>query len=133
MDMVLAQPLRRAQNRTCRGLTLGMLGLALLSCESNEGPPSYARATGSKETDLSSNSDSGSAPDSGSDSDAGATEVDPCVTPGHAGCPCETAGATADCGRIDYVSGDYVTCVMGTSRCDGTQWGPCTGNRIVAP
>ncbi len=64
--------------------------------------------------------------------DGGTTQLDVCSVPGHPGCPCSDPGAVSDCGMIDYISGDYVTCVMGQSVCDSAVWGPCTGNRIVA-
>src|SRR5512147_1800569 len=69
-------------------------------------------------------------PDAGDD--GGLVNIDPCARPGHAGCPCTEVGATADCGQIEYQNGDYVTCAMGQSTCDGTTWGACKGNRIVA-
>ena len=127
-----------ARHTTFLALKLGLLSSVLLSCGSLEAPPSYGSGTDNRRPEPSTNSDSGSESDSGSSSDAdsssdsGSTEADSCSTPGRAGCPCEKAGATVDCGRIDYIDGDYVTCAAGTSRCDGTQWGPCTGNRIVA-
>jgi len=38
----------------------------------------------------------------------------------------------AECGQVASRSGSYVTCTIGHSRCDGTAWGACIGNRIVA-
>ena len=56
---------------------------------------------------------------------------DPCTHPGVTGCPCTTAGDTAECGKIVQQSADYVSCQFGTSTCDGTRWGSCQGNRVV--
>jgi hypothetical protein len=57
---------------------------------------------------------------------------DPCLTPGHLGCACDEVGAVVDCGKVVERNGDYVTCSMGRSTCDGEKWGECVGNRIVA-
>ncbi len=53
-----------------------------------------------------------------------------CATPNE-GCPCPTAGATAECGHVKQQSGDYVACSMGTRTCNGGSWGPCVGSNIV--
>jgi hypothetical protein len=52
-------------------------------------------------------------------------------TPGAEGCPCDQDGSLAKCGKIVSSSGDYVTCSVGYSTCNGTTWGPCVGNTIV--
>jgi hypothetical protein len=57
---------------------------------------------------------------------------DPCLTPGHLGCACDEIGAVVECGKVVERNGDYVTCSMGRSTCDGEKWGACVGNRIVA-
>ena len=106
-------------------VTVGLLVPAILSCGSSDEPPAYVPFNNTKPTTTPNK-------DSGTDADSGADGTGDCSVVGTAGCPCTTANTTANCGRIDYVSGDYVTCVMGTSICDGTQWGPCVGNRIVA-
>jgi hypothetical protein len=68
-------------------------------------------------------------------SDAGAREgsspSDGCATPGTAGCPCDMRGAYVECGKIVVKSGDYTTCSMGHSWCDGKTWGACIGDRFV--
>src|SRR5438128_1046271 len=64
--------------------------------------------------------------------DGGPSGRDVCATPGHEGCPCSEKGAQVECGKVAARSGEYVTCSMGKSTCDGTSWGACTGNRIVA-
>jgi len=87
----------------------------VLGCSTGQRPPPYA--------EFGAGATKGS-------TDGGRS--DDCSTPGTAGCACSVAGETAACGRIEFVSGDYVTCAMGTSRCDGTQWSTCTGNRLVA-
>jgi hypothetical protein len=58
--------------------------------------------------------------------------VDPCLTPGHAGCACDETGAVTECGKVIQRSGDYVTCSIGRSTCDGQTWGECIGDHIVA-
>jgi len=135
--LVRGQPLRWTRRDASCAWVLGVVGLALISCGSSEDSPSYAPALPNEVTepgliaDAGSDPDTGSSLDSGFNLDSGSTEAG-CNVPGSVGCPCTHADTTADCGRIDYVVGDYVTCVVGTSKCDGTQWGPCTGNRIVA-
>jgi hypothetical protein len=57
---------------------------------------------------------------------------DRCATPGQPGCSCDEVGAERECGKVVDRNGDYVTCSMGRTTCDGTLWGPCIGNRIVA-
>jgi hypothetical protein len=56
---------------------------------------------------------------------------DPCAMPGHFGCPCEETGASVDCGKVVERAGDYVTCSMGRSTCDGQTWGPCIGDHYA--
>ncbi|MEO7109844.1 MAG: hypothetical protein ABI183_05360, partial [Polyangiaceae bacterium] len=57
---------------------------------------------------------------------------DTCSTPGHEGCPCSPSGATVACGKVTQQTGDYVTCEMGTSTCNGSTWGICAGNHVVS-
>ena len=99
-----------------------VLAAGLVSCGTSSDIPAYAPGV----------YDNGSRDGGSIGGDSGTVSAATCDVPGTAGCPCTEAGATSDCGRIDYVSGDYVTCVMGTSQCDGTHWGVCSGNRIVA-
>ena len=58
--------------------------------------------------------------------------VDPCLVPGNVGCACDEKGVVAECGKVIERSGDYVTCSVGRSTCDGEKWGECVGDRIVA-
>jgi hypothetical protein len=51
--------------------------------------------------------------------------------PGRQGCACGTDGASIACGEQVSQSGDYVTCAMGSSTCQGGTWGPCVGNTLV--
>jgi hypothetical protein len=51
--------------------------------------------------------------------------------PGRQGCPCDTNGADAKCGATVGRYSGYLTCAMGTSVCQGGQWGPCLGNTVV--
>src|SRR5882757_8554472 len=53
-----------------------------------------------------------------------ASVTDPCVSPGHLGCPCDEKSASVECGKVIERTGDYVTCSMGRSTCDGQAWGP---------
>ena len=57
---------------------------------------------------------------------------DSCANPGHEGCPCSSSGATAQCGKIVQQSGNYVTCQIGTSTCNGSTWGACAGDHVVS-
>jgi len=57
---------------------------------------------------------------------------DPCLSPGYFGCACDETGAIAECGKVVTRNGDYVTCSMGRSTCDGESWGECIGDHIVA-
>jgi hypothetical protein len=47
------------------------------------------------------------------------------------GCPCSSAGATANCGRVIIRSGSTLQCFEGTITCDGTTWGECDGQITV--
>jgi hypothetical protein len=51
--------------------------------------------------------------------------------PGHEGCSCSIEGATAACGNQVAQSGDYVTCSVGTSACQGGHWGACVQHNLV--
>ena len=46
--------------------------------------------------------------------------VDPCETP-NKGCACENADEVIDCGQVERISGDYVSCTMGKRTCHGRQ------------
>jgi hypothetical protein len=52
-----------------------------------------------------------------------------CDTPNQ-GCECETEGAVVECGQVERVSGDYVSCSMGKRTCDQGKWGACVGDSI---
>jgi hypothetical protein len=96
------------------------LGAALFGCKQDKGPPTMPTDPGG--TGGGGNGHDASVP----------PPPDPCMNPGHAGCPCDETGATAECGKVVQRSGDYVTCSMGRSTCDGQKWGECVGDRIVA-
>ncbi len=51
--------------------------------------------------------------------------------PGRAGCACEGDGLVANCGTLADRHGDYVTCAMGRSVCEGGRWGACITNTLV--
>lgn len=70
-------------------------------------------------------------PDVGGGSNPNGTTGPNCSAPGHAGCPCSSTGETAACGDVVETSGDYVTCSMGNSTCNGSTWGPCVGHDLV--
>ncbi len=53
-----------------------------------------------------------------------------CGTPNE-GCECATPGATAACGNVKEVSGDYVACSMGYRQCVAGRWGACFGSTEV--
>jgi len=53
-----------------------------------------------------------------------------CATPSE-GCPCAGEGETVDCGQVDHVSGNYVSCSMGKRTCSNGAWGACIGDQIV--
>ena len=53
-----------------------------------------------------------------------------CETPNQ-GCDCKTQGEVVDCGRVERVSGQYISCAMGQRSCDQGQWGACIGDRIA--
>jgi hypothetical protein len=48
------------------------------------------------------------------------------------GCTCDSMGAVADCGKVEQTVGSFVMCSMGTTTCDGKQWGTCQGTTVVA-
>ena len=108
------------------------------SCSSNIDASSKRQAydngalVGGPEQELGSVYEPSVTLDSGLAADSGSIDAGVCDEPGQPGCPCSQANEVVACGRFEYVSGDYVTCYAGTTRCDGTQWGTCTGNRIVA-
>ncbi len=52
-----------------------------------------------------------------------------CDTP-NKGCACETEGRVVDCGQVERVSGDYVSCSMGVRSCAGGEWGACVGDSV---
>lgn len=47
------------------------------------------------------------------------------------GCACETEGDAIECGRVQEVHDDYVTCSIGTRTCSGGKWSDCLGERIT--
>jgi hypothetical protein len=104
---------------TWRGLSLVLMAMSSATCgcshDSSSHPPFYS---------------------AGSSGDAGTTgygmTIDPCAKPGKAGCPCTEAGSVVECGQLESVSGDYITCNMGYATCNGSVWGACTGNTVVA-
>ena len=49
-----------------------------------------------------------------------------CATPND-GCDCATPGETVQCGKVEQVSGKYVSCSMGYRQCLGGHWGACFG------
>jgi hypothetical protein len=51
--------------------------------------------------------------------------------PGRQGCACDTSGATASCGSVAGQYGDYVTCGMGRSTCQGGLWSACVTENLV--
>ncbi|HEY5958323.1 MAG TPA: hypothetical protein VIV60_17285, partial [Polyangiaceae bacterium] len=98
-------------------LTLGLTVTAVMSCGTDDKQPRPAYYKDDPSELLP---------------DGGGSQVDPCTVQGHAGCPCEGEGSVIDCGRIDYINGDYVTCSMGQATCSEGKWGTCVGNRVVA-
>ncbi len=86
------------------------LSLGLLSCSSG---PKHGAAIGSP--------------------DGGDTMAPPmvgaCDTPNQ-GCACDTEAELVDCGQVERVSGDYVSCSMGHRTCTGGKWGACVGDSI---
>ena len=92
-------------------LALILLCLGLLGCSSS---PDRAPALG--------------------DGDGGAGKPPPlagaCETPAQ-GCECQTPGEVIDCGQVERVSGDYVSCSMGRRTCDDGKWGACVGDSIA--
>ncbi|HEX2673850.1 MAG TPA: PA14 domain-containing protein, partial [Polyangiaceae bacterium] len=55
--------------------------------------------------------------------------VGACETPNQ-GCACDKPGDVVDCGQVERVSGDYVSCSMGQRTCDAGKWGACIGDSI---
>src|SRR4051812_28346464 len=53
-----------------------------------------------------------------------------CGTPNE-GCECTTPGAIAECGKVQQVSGSYVSCSMGYRQCVSGHWGACVGSDVV--
>ncbi|HET7545940.1 MAG TPA: PA14 domain-containing protein [Polyangiaceae bacterium] len=66
--------------------------------------------------------------------DAGADKPLPtaggCEVPNQ-GCDCDRAGEVVDCGQVERVSGDYVSCSMGKRTCVEGKWGACVGDSIA--
>jgi hypothetical protein len=56
--------------------------------------------------------------------------ADPCETP-NTGCVCDTPDQVVDCGQVERVSGDYVSCAMGQRTCVDGAWGACIGDRVA--
>jgi len=53
-----------------------------------------------------------------------------CDTPSQ-GCECDHQGEAIDCGQVERVSGDYVSCSMGRRTCDAGRWGACVGDGVA--
>ncbi len=51
--------------------------------------------------------------------------------PGTIGGSCSSEGSVVGCGRVDHVDGNYVTCAVGSSTCQGGVWSTCVGDHIV--
>ena len=49
------------------------------------------------------------------------------------GCPCTSEDEIVDCGKVYFVSGDYVHCSDGLRACHAGKWGACVGDRLVSP
>jgi len=47
------------------------------------------------------------------------------------GCACTQTGAVGECGKVIQHNGDYVTCSMGHTTCNGATWSACAGDRMV--
>ncbi|HKO52341.1 MAG TPA: PA14 domain-containing protein, partial [Polyangiaceae bacterium] len=66
--------------------------------------------------------------------DGGANQPPPmvgaCGTP-NLGCPCDAEDEVIDCGQVERVSGDYVSCSMGQRKCVDGKWGACIGDGIA--
>jgi len=56
--------------------------------------------------------------------------VGACETPNQ-GCDCDKPGDVVDCGQVERVSGEYVSCSMGQRTCDDGKWGACIGDGIA--
>ena len=56
--------------------------------------------------------------------------ADACDTPNQ-GCECETQGEVVDCGQVERISGEYISCSMGRRTCDDGKWGACVGDGIA--
>jgi PA14 domain len=56
--------------------------------------------------------------------------ADPCETP-NTGCSCDTPDEVIDCGQVERISGNYVSCTMGQRTCTAGAWGACVGDRIA--
>ncbi len=67
-------------------------------------------------------------------SDAGPNMLAPmvgaCETPNQ-GCECKAEGEVVECGQVERVSGDYVSCSMGQRTCEDGKWGACVGDGIA--
>ena len=47
------------------------------------------------------------------------------------GCECKKQDQIIDCGQVERISGDYVSCSMGRRTCDDGKWGACVGDGIA--
>lgn len=56
--------------------------------------------------------------------------VNACETPNQ-GCECDHPGEVVNCGQVERVSGDYVSCSMGKRTCGDGTWGACLGDGIA--
>jgi hypothetical protein len=99
-------------------VTAYVLPLALLlgACSGNEDPPPPAAPPSTDWQPPGNEQDASSTPE--------------CSVP-REGCACETEGEAVECGRVQEVHDDYVTCSIGTRTCDAGKWGQCLGERIT--
>jgi hypothetical protein len=105
-----------ARQKSCAVAAIALFALLVPSCNDDDQPPPPAAPS---EPDWLDPSVGGSA-SSGGD----------CTTPKE-GCACASDGEQADCGKVQEVHDDYVTCSMGTRTCSSGVWGECLGERIT--
>ncbi|MES1173750.1 MAG: PA14 domain-containing protein [Myxococcales bacterium] len=53
-----------------------------------------------------------------------------CDTPNQ-GCECQDEGQIVECGQVERVSGDYVSCSTGHRTCADGKWGACIGDSVT--
>ena len=91
-------------------VALALLCLTLLGCSSPDHPASLGTGDGGP--------------------DMAPPTVGACDSPNQ-GCECDKPGEIIDCGQVERVSGDYVSCSMGKRTCDDGKWGVCVGDGIA--